>query len=302
MDRIVPWQELCGLIEPVYPVAGNGRPPRELEMMLRVYFLQQWFNLSDPPVEDALYDSLSMRQFVGLDLGVSPAPDETTVCRFRHLLEQNALGEALFQYVLEYLAKQGIKIGNGTIVAATIISAPPSTKNRDQKRDPDMQPTRKGTQWFFGMKAHLGVDSRTKLIHAVVATAPNVHDSVCIGDLLHGAETKVWGDSAYQGKTAEIRASAPKAHDLTNRRYRRQGVVDEATRAKNRNKSRVRAKVEHSILTIKKLFGFAKTRYRGLAKNAHRLSVTCALANLYVMRRRLLHLAKGSHARTLVWA
>lgn len=290
MDRIVPWAELCELIAPVYPTAGNGRPPRELEMMLRVYFLQQWFNLSDPAVEDALYDSAAMRDFVGIDLGRSPAPDETTICRFRHLLERNALGEAIFEYVIEHLEACGIKVGKGTIVDASIISAPPSTKNKDRARDPDMHQTKKGNQWFFGMKAHIGVDSRTKVIHAVAATAANVHDATCLPDLLHGEETKVWGDSAYQGQGHVIKDCAPNAQDLTNRRYRRNGAVDEVERAKNKTKSSVRAKVEHPFLVIKRVFGFAKTRYRGLEKNAHRLFVTCALVNLYLMRRRLLRL------------
>lgn len=291
MDRIVPWGELCELIAPVYPVAGNGRPPRDLEMMLRIYFLQQWFNLSDPAAEDALYDSVSMCRFVGLDLGQQAAPDETTICRFRHLLEKNQLGEALFQYVLEYLGTNGIKVGKGTIVDASIISAPASTKNKDKRRDPDMHQTRKGNQWFFGMKAHIGVDSRTKVIHAVSATSANVHDSTCLPDLLHGEETKVWGDSAYQGQTERIQGCAPHAQDLTNRRYRRKGEVDQAERAKNKTKSKVRAKVEHPFLVIKRIFGFAKTRYKGLDKNAHRLFVTCALANLYMVRRRLLRMS-----------
>jgi len=293
MERIVPWQELCELIAPVYPSAGDqgGRPPRELELMLRIYFLQQWFNLSDPAAEDALYDSVAMRRFAGVDLGQSPAPDETTICRFRHLLERNNLGEAIFQHVLDHLDAHGIKVGKGTIVDASIISAPPSTKNKDRARDPDMHQTKKGNQWFFGMKAHIGVDSRTKVIHAVAATAANVHDAACLPDLLHGEETKVWGDSAYQGQGAVIAACAPAAQDMTNRRYRRNGVVDEVVRAKNKTKSSVRAKVEHPFLVIKRLFGFAKTRYRGLDKNAHRLFVTCALTNLYLVRRRLLRAA-----------
>lgn len=290
MDSIIPWSELCELIAPVYPVAGNGRPPRALEMMLRIYLLQQWFNLSDPAAEDMLYDSVAMRRFVGLDLGENPAPDETTICRFRHLLERNRLGEALFQYVLEYLEAQGIKVGKGTIVDASIISAPASTKNKDGKRDPDMHQTKKGNQWFFGMKAHIGVDSRTKLIHAVAATAANIHDATCLPDLLHGEETKVWGDAAYQGQGEVIKDYAPDAQDMTHRRTRRQGEVDEVERGKNTTKSRVRAKVEHPFLVIKQIFGFTKTRYRGLEKNAHRLFVTCALTNLYLMRRRLLRM------------
>lgn len=257
-------------------------------MMLRVYFLQQWFNLSHSAAEDGLYDSVSMRRFMGLDLGEERAPDETRICRFRHLLERNKLGEALFGYVIDYLEANGIKVGRGTIVDATITSAPASTKNKEKSRDADMHQTRKGNQWFFGMKAHIGVDSRTKIIHAVAATAANVHDATCLPDLLHGAETKVWGDSAYQGQGEVLKACAPGAQDLTNRRYRRKGVVDEIERAKNKTKSSVRAKVEHPFLVIKQIFGFAKTRYKGLEKNAHRLFVTCALANLYMVRRRLL--------------
>ena len=180
-------------------------------MMLRIYFLQQWFNLSDPAAEDALYDSLSMRRFVGLDLGESAAPDETTICRFRHPLEKNDLGKALFASVLEHLERHGIKVGKGTIVDASIISAPPSTKNKDRARDPEMHQTKKGKQWYFGMKAHIGVDSRTKVIHAVAASAANVHDATCLGQLLHGEETEVWGDSAYQGQGALIARHAPNA-------------------------------------------------------------------------------------------
>jgi IS5 family transposase len=291
MDRIVPWAELCALIAPKYPKAGDGRPPKELEMMLRIYFLQQWFNLSDPGAEEALYDSLSMRRFAGIDLGEMPVPDESTVCRFRHLLEQHNLGVKIFERVHDYLEAQGIKVGTGTIVDATIISAPPSTKNKDKRRDPDMHQTKKGNQWYFGMKAHVGVDSHSKLIHAVAATPANVHDSVCLPDLLHGQETRVWGDSAYQGQGEVIRKHAPKARDFTHRRYRYKDRVDEVERAKNRTKSSVRAKVEHPFLIIKRIFGFAKTRYKGLTKNAHRLFVTCALANLYMMRQRLWRLA-----------
>ncbi len=288
MDSIVPWRALCALVAPKYPKASDGRPPKDLEMMLRIYFIQQWFNLSDPAVEDGLYDSMAMRRFVGIDLGQMPVPDETTVCRFRHLLERNKLGKKIFQRVHDYLEAHGIEIGRGTIVDASIISAPPSTKNKDRTRDPDMHQTKKGNQWYFGMKAHIGVDSRTKVIHSVAATAANVHDSTCLPDLLHGEETRVWGDSAYQGQGEVIKQCAPKALDMTNRRYRRKGVVDEVERAKNKTKSSVRAKVEHLFLVIKRVFGFAKTRHRGLEKNAHRLFVTCALTNLYIIRRRLL--------------
>src|SRR6201982_137857 len=288
MEQVVPWRELCALIEPHYPKAGNGRPPVGVERMLRMYFLQQWFNLSDPAVEEALYDSPVMRQFVGIDLGQEPVPDETTVCRFRHLLEEHDLGRQLFDEVQRHLADKGLKVATGTIVDATIINAPSSTKNAEKARDPEMHQTRKGNQWYFGMKPHLGVDSRSKLIHAVAATPANVADSTVLPDLLHGHETRVWGDQAYRGQRAVIRQHAPKAKDFTNRRYRHRGVVDELERAKNRTKSKVRARVEHAIGVIKRLFGFAKVRYRGLKKNTHRLLVTCALANLFMARRYLL--------------
>ena len=288
MDRVVPWRELCTVIEPVYPKPGNGRPPVGLERMLRIYFLQQWFDLSDPSVEEALYDSIAMRKFVGIDLGREPVPDETTVCRFRHLLEAHDLGSRLFEEVHRHLDAKGMRVSTGTIVDATIINAPSSTKNAGKARDPDMHQTKKGNQWYFGMKAHIGVDSRTKIIHAVVATAANVADSQVLSDLLHGKETRVWGDQAYRGQAAVIQKYAPKAKDFTNRRYRHSGTVDEVVRAKNRTKSKVRAKVEHAIGIIKRVFGFAKVRYRGLDKNAHRLFVTCALANLFMARHHLM--------------
>lgn len=290
MDRVVPWAELCALIEPVYPQPGKGRRPVGLERVLRIYFLQQWFNLSDPGAEEALYDSVTMRRFAGIDLGREPVPDETTICKFRHLLEQHDLGRALFQAVPEHLDRHGVRLSTGTIVDATIIHAPSSTKNAAQARDPEMHQTKKGNQWYFGMRAHVGVDSRSKVIHAVVATAANVADATILPDLLHGDETRVWGDQAYRGQREAIRAHAPCARDFTNRRYRHCGVVDEVARARNCTKSKVRAKVEHSIGVIKRVFGFTKVRYRGLDKNAHRLFVTCALANLFLVRDRLLRL------------
>lgn len=289
MDRVVPWAALCALIAPVYPKpAGAGRPPVGLERMLRIYFLQHWFTLSDPAVEEALYDSRAMRAFVGIDLGREPVPDETTVCKFRHLLEAHELGTRLFECVAAHLQARGLRIGTGTIVDATIISAPSSTKNREKSRDPEMHQTKKGNQWFFGMKAHIGVDSRTKLIHTVVATPANTADSTVLPDLLHGEETRVWGDQAYRGQREVIREHAPHAKDFTNRRYRHRGVVDEAERERNRTKSSVRAKVEHPFHVIKRVFGFVKVCYRGLAKNAQRLFVACALANLFMARRHLL--------------
>ena len=289
MDQIIPWRDLCKVIKPFYPKPmGAGRPPVGLERMLRIHFLQHWFNLSDPSVEEALYDSRSMRRFAGIDLARDPVPDETTVCKFRHLLEAHNLGDQLFVLINEYLQENGLKVSTGTIVDATIIDAPSSTKNKDGERDPEMHQVKKGNQWYFGMKGHIGVDSQSKLIHSVAATAANVHDSQLLGDLLHGDETRVWGDSAYMGQGDTIREQAPKAKDFTNRKASRHRPLNKADKGKNRTKSRVRAKVEHPFLILKRVFGFTKVRYRGLDKNASRLFVACGLVNLYMVRRRLL--------------
>jgi IS5 family transposase len=219
MEQVVPWAKLCALIEPHYPKPGNGRRPKELEKMLRIYFLQQWFNLADPAVEEALYDSATLREFAGIDLGAEPVPDETTVCKFRHLLEEHNLGKEILGTVNLHLQAKGVRITTGTIVDATLIHAPnstktpSSTKNREQSRDPEMHQARKGKQWYFGMKAHVGVDSKTKIIHTAVATAANVSDVAILPDLLHGEERRVWGDGAYQGQTEVIREGAPRAQD-----------------------------------------------------------------------------------------
>jgi len=291
MEQVVPWAELRALIEPYYPKAGNGRPPVGVERMLRIYFLQQWFNLSDPAVEEALYDSALMRSFVGIDLGREPVPDETTVCKFRHLLEEHQLGGQMLEAVNLHLQSRGVRITTGTIVDATIIHAPSSTKNREQKRDPEMHQTKKGNQWYFGMKAHVGVDSKTKLIHTALVTAAHVADATVLPELLHGEETRVWGDQAYRGQTDVIQQCAPRAQDCTHRRYRYKDHIDEVERAKNRKKSTVRSKVEHVFGVMKLKFGFVKVRYRGLAKNANRLFATCALVNLFLVRKRLLYWA-----------
>lgn len=289
MERIIPWKDLCKVIKPFYPKPkGAGRPPVGLERMLRIHFLQHWFNLSDPAVEEALYDSRAMRRFVGIDLGREPAPDETTICKFRHLLEAHNLGDQLFVLINKYLQENGLKVNTGTIVDATIIDAPSSTKNKDRARDPEMHQTKKGHQWHFGMKGHIGVDSQTKLIHSVVATAANVHDSQVLGDLLHGEEIRVWGDSAYAGQGETIGEHAPEAKDLTHQKGSRNCPLSEQEKAKNQTKSKVRAKVEHPFLILKRVFGFTKVRYRGLEKNATRLFVACGLVNLYMARRRLL--------------
>ena len=289
MEQVIPWSELAAVIEPYYPKAeGAGRPPVGVERILRIHFLQHWFNLSDPSMEEALYDSRAMRQFVGIDLGREPVPDETTICKFRHLLEAHRLGEQLFALIRTYLAEQGLQISRGTIVDATIISAPSSTKNRQKERDPEMHQTKKGNQWYFGMKAHIGVDSRTKLIHSVAATAANVHDSQVLPELLHGQETRVWGDAAYSGQRDVIQQHVPGAKSFVQTKAHRHRPLSETERARNRTKSKVRAKVEHVFLVMKQIFGWAKVRYRGLAKNTNWLFVTCGLTNLFLARRRLL--------------
>ena len=285
MNVVVPWRQLCAEIEPFYPRAGNGRPPVGLERMLRMYFLQQWFNLADPAVEDALYDSNAMRHFVGIDLGREPVPDQTTVCKFRHLLERHGLGERIFARVNGYLESRGVKLGTGTIVDATLIEAPSSTKNSKGERDPEMHQVRKGKQWHFGMKAHIGVDAETKLVHSVTATAANVADCKALPELLHGEETVVWGDQAYQGQGAVLAEHAPRAEDRTCRRWRSKLHVWPEMREANRIKSKTRSRVEHVFKTLKLNFGFVKVRYRGLRKNLHRLHVSFALVNLVTAQR-----------------
>jgi IS5 family transposase len=237
MGQIVPWAELCSVIEPHYPKAGN--------------------------------------------------PDATTLLKFRRLLERHNLGEALFAQVGALLQAYGLKVGTGTIVDATIIGAPSSTKNANKQRDPEMHQTRKGKQWFFGMKLHIGVDARTGLAHSAVVTAANVHDKHPLPDLLHGQEEQVWGDCAYASQQALIAAAAPAAQDLTNRLVRKGSVTEALERLVNRAKSRVRARVEHVFAVVKRLWGFDKVRYRGLAKNATRAFVATALANLFLARKRL---------------
>lgn len=287
MEQIVPWAELEALVEPHYSKGENGRPPVGLSIMLRMYFLQQWFNLSDPGAEDALYESPVLRRFVGIDLGRAPAPDESTILQFRHLLERHALGEAMLATVNRYLESQGVRITTGTIVDATIIHAPSSTKNQSGERDPEMHQTRKGKQYYFGLKAHIGVDSKAGIVHSVCTSAASVADKHMLPDLLHGEERKVWGDGAYQGQGEVIRQVAPLAQDMTSRRVRYKNFVDELQRAKNRVKARVRAKVEHPFRILKRIFGFEKVRYRGLRKNHHRLCTSFALVNLYLHRKRL---------------
>ena len=290
MDRIVPWKALYAVVEPFYPKAGNGRPPIGLERMLRIHFLQHWFNLADQACEEALYDSASLRCFAGIDPGREPVPDATSLLRFRHLLEKHKLGEELFATAGRVLQDSGMTLKTGTIVDATLIAAPASTKNAKKERDPEMHQTRKGQQWYFGMKLHIGVDSQTGLAHSATVTAANVHDKHALPHLLHGREQRVYGDNAYASQKDLIRSKAPLAQDFTNERVRRRKdeSADEGKRAKNRNKSKIRARVEHVFAVVKRLWGFTKVRYRGLAKNAGRAFTVLALANIYLSRHRLM--------------
>lgn len=287
LDRVVPWRELVALIEPHYPKAGRGRPPVGLERMIRMHLVQHWFNLSDPGLEDELYESVSLQRFVGIDLGVERVPDETTVCKFRHLLERHELGRQIFSLVGQHLQARGLKLSAGTIVDATLISAPTSTKNERRERDPEMGTTKKGGQWLHGMKAHIGVDERSKLIHSVVATPGNVGDATMLRKLLHGRERRVYGDKAYFGLGRVIKETAPRARDLTLLRASVGHPLSGLDEVTNRIRSKIRARVEHPFLIIKRIFGFAKTSYRGLAKNANRLFTTAAMANLYMVRHKL---------------
>ena len=289
MDTIVPWSALCSVIQPHYPQGVGGRPPIGRERMLRIHFLQHWFNLADLACEEALYDSASLRRFVGIDLGQEPVPDATTMLKFRRLLNEHKLGEQLFEKVGEVLQASGFKLKTGTIVDATIIAAPSSTKNADQQRDPEMHQAKKGNQWHFGMKLHVGVDSQSGLAHSAVVTSANVHDKHPLPDLLHGRERRVYGDNQYASQKHLIASKAPHAKDFTNARVRNhRGEVNEAVRSKNRNKSRIRARVEHVFCVVKRLWGFNKVRYRGLAKNATRAFVALGLANIYLCRQCLM--------------
>ena len=282
MEALVPWSEFCALIEPHYPKAGNGRPPIGVERMLRMYLVANWFNLADEACEDALYDIPAFRDFCQIDLGRERVPDATTLLNFRHLLETHKIGAALFAKVSELLSANGMKLSGGTIVDATLIAAPPSTKNRDQSRDPEMHQSKKGNEWHFGMKLHIGVDSQSGLVHSASVTAGNVHDSQELPNLLRGDETRLYGDSAYRGEKQRerLRQIAPRARDFTHKRAYRNRPLSAADRQTNRRKSSVRAKVEHPFLTLKRLWGFAKVRYRGLAKNANRAFAMLALINL----------------------
>jgi IS5 family transposase len=287
MEAVIPWKHLNGLIEPHYPKAGNGTQPMPLERMLRIYFMQQWFNLSDPAMEDSLYDSESMRRFAGIELGEDAVPDETTILRFRHLLEKHYLTQAIFAQIRTLLEQKRLLLKSGTIVDATIIEAPPSTKNEQQARDPEMHQTKKGKDWHFGMKAHVGTDRRG-IVHSLSTTPANVSDFSQLPKLLHGQERELYGDQAYWSVLHQQAARERGVRYRVNRRPQPGHPLTQAQRRINRLRSATRARGEHAFHVIKHLWGFTKVRYRGLAKNTARLFSAFALANLYLLRRRLL--------------
>jgi transposase, IS5 family len=292
MDQVVPWARLCAVIEPNYPKVSpcGGRPPLPLplERMFRIYCLQQWYNLSDPGAEEALYDSITMRQFAGVSTSADVIPDETSILNFRRLLEEHKLTEQLFTFINTHLSERGLIVGKGTIVDATIINAPSSTKNAQKKRDPEMHQTRKGKQWYFGMKVHTGTDTDSGLVHTVSATAANVADINVLGELLHGGEASLHADTAYQSKVLRADAEANGIKFNVNQRGTKHRKLTKAQRARNRRLSRIRATVEHPFLVVKRLWGHGKVRYRGIKKNLAQMRTLFGLANLFRVRRQLM--------------
>lgn len=290
MEQVLPWTRLFALIEPHYPKVSpaGGRPPLPLERMFRIYCLQQWYNLSDPGAEEALYDSITMRQFAGVSTDADVIPDETSILNFRRLLEKHQLTERLLAEINALLCERGLLVGKGTIVDATIIDAPSSTKNAKKKRDPQMHQTRKGKQWYFGMKVHTGTDTDSGLVHTVVGTSANVADVNVLGELLHGGEESLHGDSAYYSKELKAQAEASGLAFNVNQRATRSKPLTKAQRARNRRLSRVRATVEHPFLVVKRLWGHAKVRYRGIKKNLAQMYTLFALANVFRVRRQLM--------------
>jgi IS5 family transposase len=293
MDKVVPWQQLVDLVAAHRIYAGRGRPPFPTDVMLRIHFMQQWFNLSDPAMEDALHDVPPFREFAGLGGWDDRLPDETTILRFRHALEEHKLAPQILKTINELLQQKGLLLRAGTVVDATLIAAPSSTKNTSGERDPEMKQSKKGRQWYFGMKAHIGVDADSGLVHTVRGTAGSVNDVVEANSLLHGEETEVWGDAGYQ--RAGKRANAPDGvHWNITMRPGARKKLDKADRIERlvaqleRIKARIRAKVEHPFRVIKRQFGHVKVRYRGLKKNTAQLHTLFALSNLWMARRQLL--------------
>lgn len=298
MEAVVPWARLVGVIEPHYPSGKRGRPPIGIERMLRIYFLQQWYALADEALEDAIYDSQAMRNFAGIDLSVESVPDATTLLQFRHLLERHELSRHIFGEVAAMLAEKKLTLREGTIVDATMIAAPSSTKNERKERDPEMHQARKGNQWHFGMKAHLGVDADSGLAHSLSVTAANVSDIAQTHALLHGQEKVVYADAGYQGvekRTEIVEAHAGVSFEVAAKRGKikamAEGAIKGLTLELEKLKAQVRARVEHPFHIVKNLFRHRKTRYRGLAKAEAQLHSLFALANLVIAKRALLSAA-----------
>jgi IS5 family transposase len=291
MERVVPWAALVQVVEPHCPRAKTGRPPFAVETMLRIHYLQQWFSLSDPAMEEALHDTPLFREFAKIDQGVTRLPDETTILRFRHLLERHNLAPDMLRLVNDILGAKGLLLRTGTVVDATLIAAPSSTKNADGQRDPEMKQTKKGNQWYFGMKAHIGVDAQSGLVHTVAGTAANVNDLNMAGALLHGDEEAAFGDAGYQGVHKRPEAQGPTWHVAMRpgKRRRLNPFIepDFVAERVEKMKASIRAKVEHPFRVIKRQFGFTKVRYRGLAKNTAQLVTLFALSNLWLARRAL---------------
>lgn len=289
MAAIVPWAKLEALIEPYYPKVGpqGGRRPFPLGVMLRIYCLQQWYNLSDPGAEEALYDIQSMRAFAGLELGRDAIPDETTILNFRHLLERHALTKAIFETVRDHLEAKGELLRGGTIVDATLIAASPSTKNNERKRDPEMSSSKKGNQWYFGMKVHVGVDAKSGLVHTAGATTGKVHDAKVMDNLIREDDTAVYGDKGYASEEKKAAAQAAGVLWAVKEKAKPGRDLTQRQRAQNRRFGKVRAKVEHIFRVLKCQFGYRRVRYRGIAKNGAQVFALLALANLYLVRRRL---------------
>ena len=292
MERVVPWERLVARLQPLYPTGQRGRPPIGLERMLRIYFLQQWYALADEALEDALYDSQALRGFAGIELNRDPVPDATTLLHFRHWLERHGLTKVVFEEVGAMLEERGLLMRQGTIVDATIIAAPSSTKNREKRRDPEMHQTKKGNQWHFGMKAHLGVDVASGVVHTVTGTAANEADINQTGALLHGAEEAVFADAGYTG--ADKRPELAERDVSWNIAVKR-GIIKALPQALRdwaepveRALAQLRAPVEHPFHIVKNLFRHRKLRYRGLAKNTAQLYSLFALANLVIVKKALL--------------
>ena len=299
MEQVVPWSRLIAVIEPHYPKSGKrGRPPIELERMLRMYFVQQWYGLADEAVEDAIYDSQALRNFMDIDLGRHSVPDATTLMGFRHLLEAHDLTQALLAEINAMLKERGLLMSQGTLVDATLIAAPSSTKNKEHKRDPEMRQTKKGNQWYFGMKAHIGADKDSGLVHTVTGTAANVSDISQTADLLHGQESAVWADAGYVGvdkREGMQQALAARNQEVQWRIAKRRKSIEklaegwqkELAQTYEKLKAQVRARVEHPFHVVKNIFHYKKTRYKGLAKNTSQLKMLFALSNLYLVRGKL---------------